>query len=411
MKKRAPSELGIFAASGYPTATADAPKQKSLESPPYVSPLIAIHQAIRRRNPVAAAAAANFGSSSTATSRWQDSSDPWDSLATKIYDASNDQDGEELDRRRSNSVGETDMGDLERQQLEGTCKCRTMRRSSSSSLQSSTPSSSAKPSSARGTCSQCGKRKARQNSFARRRTQSLGAGYHGYNYNSNKNTMQEPQHAQALLQSTPQLRIISPASTDMQAYGNDSNRNVLQRILPFVVEHGQNILGNNNSKRTTIGISAIASTSSGSKTVAGFSEYKTSLLRDRANQEAAAELASLLWVLAHEMKLEDYGTVESQVFTAVFSLVHAPDKDRRMAGLAALDALLAAPSADKEKKAIKFANALSNGLRAAHGDYEYLSAVSKALGHMATTTANVDLVESEVTRALEWLRMERSDRR
>jgi hypothetical protein len=38
-----------------------------------------------------------------------------------------------------------------------------------------------------------------------------------------------------------------------------------------------------------------------------------------------------------------------------------------------------------------------------------LSAVSKALGHMAKK--NVDFVESEVTRALEWLRTERSDRR
>ena len=82
-----------------------------------------------------------------------------------------------------------------------------------------------------------------------------------------------------------------------------------------------------------------------------------------------------------------------------------------MAGLAALDALLAAPSADEERKAIKFANTLSNGLRAAHGDFEFLSAVSKALGHMAKRTANVDFVEAEVTRALEWMRTDRSDRR
>ena len=82
-------------------------------------------------------------------------------------------------------------------------------------------------------------------------------------------------------------------------------------------------------------------------------------------------------------------------------------------GLAALDALIVveAPSADEEKKGIKFANALSNGLRSANGDFEFLSAVSKALGHMALRTANVDFVESEVTRALEWLRTERSDRR
>jgi FKBP12-rapamycin complex-associated protein len=141
------------------------------------------------------------------------------------------------------------------------------------------------------------------------------------------------------------------------------------------------------------------------------SDYRASLVRDRANQQAGAELSSLLWILAHEMSLEDYGTVESEVFTSVFALVHSQENERRMAGLAALDALIDAPSADEEKKAIKFANTLSNGLRSALGDYEFLSAVSKALGHMATRTANVDFVESEVTRALEWLRAERSDRR
>ncbi|EEC46831.1 predicted protein [Phaeodactylum tricornutum CCAP 1055/1] len=129
-----------------------------------------------------------------------------------------------------------------------------------------------------------------------------------------------------------------------------------------------------------------------------------------ANQRAAAELASLLWTLAHEMSVEDFGAVESEVFTLVFALVHAPDKESRMAGLAALDGLLVAPSADEEKKAIKFANALSTGLRAANGDYEFFSAVSKALGHMAMRISNVDFVEAEVTRALEWLRTGRSDR-
>ena len=115
----------------------------------------------------------------------------------------------------------------------------------------------------------------------------------------------------------------------------------------------------------------------------GLTEYHASLVRERSNAAAAAELASLMWVLAHEMSLEDYGTVESQVFTAVFALVHSSaaaatttgannkneaaattttisSKERRMAGLAALDALLVAPSADEERKAIKFANTLSN---------------------------------------------------
>eukprot|EP00536_Pseudo-nitzschia_multiseries_P002882 jgi/Psemu1/318014/estExt_fgenesh1_pm.C_410004 len=133
---------------------------------------------------------------------------------------------------------------------------------------------------------------------------------------------------------------------------------------------------------------------------------------DNDSAKAATELASLLWICSHEMSLEDYGRVESKTFTRVFALVHSKDNmDRRMAGLAALDALIDAPSADEERKAIKFANTLSGGLRSARGNYEFLSAVSKALGHMASRTANIDFVESEVTRALEWLRTDRSDRR
>lgn len=206
--------------------------------------------------------------------------------------------------------------------------------------------------------------------------------------------LESPQHAEALLLVTPQLRIISQASTDMQGTGGHSSKGLLGLILP--VGGGSNSGGGSGE-------------AGGSRTTA--SDYQANLVRDRANKQAAAELSSLLWILAHEMSLEDYGSVESEVFTAVFALVHSPTNERRMAGLSALDALIDAPSADEEKKAIKFANTLSNGLRSAHGDYEFLSAVSKALGHMATRTANVDFVEAEVIRALEWLRTDRSDRR
>ena len=135
------------------------------------------------------------------------------------------------------------------------------------------------------------------------------------------------------------------------------------------------------------------------------------MARQKANEEAASELSSVLWILAHEMSLEEYGIIESEVFTSVFALIHAHESEKRMAGLAALDAMIDAPSADEEKKAIKFANTLSKGLRSAQGDYEFLSAASQALGHMAMRSTNVDFVESEIATALEWLRTERSDRR
>jgi hypothetical protein len=205
--------------------------------------------------------------------------------------------------------------------------------------------------------------------------------------------LESPQHAEALLLATPQLRIISQASTDMQGSGGGSSKGFLGLIIPGASTNGSGKGDGGNGSRLST------------------SDYRASLVRDRANRQAATELSSLLWILAHEMSLEDYGSVESEVFTSVFALVHSQETERRMAGLSALDALIDAPSADEEKKAIKFANTLSNGLRSAHGDYEFLSAVSKALGHMATRTANVDFVEAEVIRALEWLRTDRSDRR
>lgn len=202
---------------------------------------------------------------------------------------------------------------------------------------------------------------------------------------------EDPQHAMALLKTTPTLRHLSPSLSERKGGKRPlSSHNFMQMILP----------PSRDTKEAKL--------KGGPQT-----DYKRSLARDRANQQAASELASLLFSLFHEMSLEDYGTIESEVFTSVFALVHDSNKDNRMAGLAALDALIVveAPSADEEKKGIKFANALSNGLRSANGDFEFLSAVSKALGHMALRTANVDFVESEVTRALEWLRTERSDRR
>lgn len=206
-----------------------------------------------------------------------------------------------------------------------------------------------------------------------------------------------PEHTQALLQSTPQLRRLSPASTDMQGSGNlNSSRGILGILLP----------GSTGSSNGSGGGDSTSTASLGAVT-----DYRVALARDKANQHAAAELASFMWVLAHEMSLDNYGYVENDVFTSIFSLIQATDTSSKMAGVAALDALIEAPSADEEKKAIKFANNLSSSLRSPNGDYEFLSVVSKSLGHMAVRATNVDFVESEITRALEWLRSDRSQRR
>jgi hypothetical protein len=204
-----------------------------------------------------------------------------------------------------------------------------------------------------------------------------------------------PNHAEALLHTTPHLRHLSPASMDMQGAGNlASSRGILSFVLPTPKA---------SPNPTTASINALEP----GQTL----DYRSCLARDKANEKAALELANFLWILSHEMSLEDCLSVETKVFTSIFTLVHSQDNARRMAGVAALDALMDIPSADEEKKAIKFAGALSSALKAPQADYNFLAAVARALGRFVTRATNVDTVEAEATRALEWLRLERSDRR
>lgn len=225
---------------------------------------------------------------------------------------------------------------------------------------------------------------------------------------------EDPAHARHFLQDTPQLRFLS-THQDMNAMDTTAPQAAAAAVVLFWgSDHRRGLLFHE--------------------------DYATTVHRYQHHQRVAAELASLLGTLWHEMSLEDFETVESTVFSQVFALVHTKqERWPRMAGMAALMALLEAPSADEERKGIKFAYTLSQALRNGAGDFEFLHATTQALGRMAQKTANVDFgkfcnvyflnfgrvflipdhsiftdafaVESEVTRALEWLRTERSDRR
>lgn len=210
-------------------------------------------------------------------------------------------------------------------------------------------------------------------------------------------------HADNLLRSTPHLRHLSQASVDMDGRGNfPASRSFLSQLLPSSHQGSASMGGS---------IGGIDSNQSSKGGLAPMADYGTCRARSRANRQAALELAAFVRVLGHEMSLEGFALVEADVFKSIFALVHSSDNVNRVAGVVALDSLIDVPSADEEKKAIKFANNLSNGLRSNNVDYEFLAAVSKALGRMATGAANVDYVEFEITRALEWMRTERSDRR
>lgn len=218
-------------------------------------------------------------------------------------------------------------------------------------------------------------------------------------------------HVECLLRTTPHLRHLSVASTDMSGVGNyGESRNFFTQF--FKGKGGgdatsSEIMGSGGTIDPSS--SSNASASAAARTI----DYTTSILRQRANRRASLELASFLRILSNEMPHEKFVAVESEVYAKLFSLVHSKTirADERLAGVAALDALLSVPSFDEEKKAIRFGNNLSHGLKAAYADYEFLHAVARALGRMAMGAANVDRVEFEIGRSLEWLRSDRSDRR
>jgi hypothetical protein len=192
-------------------------------------------------------------------------------------------------------------------------------------------------------------------------------------------------HVDNLLRTMPHLRHLSSGSIDSSGLGMSESKNLFHNIL--------NATTQSNSLDPSL------------ENV----DYAT---RQHSNLRASTELASFLQTLSNEMPHDKFITVESEVYSKLFSLVHSKtDRSERLAGVAALDALLAVPSFDQDKKTIRFGNNLSNGLKAATADYEFLHAVARALGKMASSAANVDRVEFEIGRSLEWLRSDRGDHR
>jgi FKBP12-rapamycin complex-associated protein len=111
------------------------------------------------------------------------------------------------------------------------------------------------------------------------------------------------------------------------------------------------------------------------------------------------------------MSFEEYAAVEEEIFSHLLKLMHSIDLNERLAGVAGIDALIGVTSADEEMKSTKFAKNLSYAMKANNVEYLYLSGITKALGKIFLGSSNVDYVECEVIKAIEWLRKERSDRR
>jgi hypothetical protein len=196
-------------------------------------------------------------------------------------------------------------------------------------------------------------------------------------------------HVDNLLQTMPHLRHLSNGPTDLSGLGISESKSFFHKLLNATTQSNTSV----DPSLENV-------------------DYATSMLRHEAYHRASMELASFLRTLSNEMPHDKFIAVESEVYSKLFSLVHSKtDRAERLAGVAALDALLEVPSFDQDKKTIRFGNNLSNGLKAATADFEFLYAVAKALGKMASSAANVDRVEFEIGRSLEWLRSDRGDRR
>lgn len=214
--------------------------------------------------------------------------------------------------------------------------------------------------------------------------------------NRRRSGLASSSHAENLLASVPHLRHISQASTHMQGLQIKKSHN------PLIYFLGSNY--QTKSRDTSRDTPSNAYTAS-------IAEYKACLDSDRANGVAATQLAAFVRILSHEMSLEEYAGVEEEIFSYILALMHSTDPKERLAGVAAIDALIGVTSADEEKKSTKFAKNLSYAMKAVNVDFLFLSGITKSLGKIFLRSSNVDYVEYEVIKAIEWLKKERSDRR
>lgn len=154
-----------------------------------------------------------------------------------------------------------------------------------------------------------------------------------------------PSHVDGLLRDTPRLRHLSPgsaASAEDREGGRGRRGNFLGGLLGW--RDGDGGMSSSSPHRVT-------------------PDIRSSVLRARSNASASSELASFITLLSNEMSQERFAGVESEVYSRVFALVQSrgTGADDRLAGVAAIDALVGVPSSDESYRAVRFGNSLSNG--------------------------------------------------
>lgn len=232
---------------------------------------------------------------------------------------------------------------------------------------------------------------------------------------------QSSSHAENLLSCAPHLRHLCVASAQMQGANYKSSRNPLSFLMRGGISSSSPTTASTSKTANIISVgdhhgvgsssASLSSLKSTNVNAASIAEYEICLDHEYINELAALKLADFVKVLSHEMSPEEFADVEDEISSHVLTLMHSKNREQKLAGVAAIDALIDIPSADEEKKMIKFSNNLSYSLKNFDVDYMFLSSVTRSLGKIFLGSSNVDYVEYEVNRAMECLRNERSDRR
>ena len=153
-----------------------------------------------------------------------------------------------------------------------------------------------------------------------------------------------PSHVDGLLRDTPRLRHLSPGSA-ASAEDREGGRGRRGNFLGGLLGRRDDDDGTSSSPHRVT------------------PDIRSSILRARSNASASSELASFITLLSNEMSQERFAGVESEVYSRVFALVQSrgTGADDRLAGVAAIDALVGVPSSDESYRAVRFGNSLSNG--------------------------------------------------
>ena len=126
---------------------------------------------------------------------------------------------------------------------------------------------------------------------------------------------------------------------------------------------------------------------------------------DVDRSKVALEIREHVEAAARELSLERFATYENELYQRLFAFVHDENLLVKRGGILAISTLIDSTSSAAESKVIKFANTIAAALKG-NTDLATIELVTEALGYMASHSpvSHVDYVESELNRALEWLR-------